>query len=224
MTTDSCASFETAIERHTEGAASPEESAALTAHLASCAACRGYAESAALVHRQMVDVAARLARGETDWATLEAGIHQAITRRLRRFYSLLGIGALAVIVCVFGFGEALIADVSMIAVVATVLSVRFVMVASETRALKLAHGEELFAAHRQALATRIRSLRGLRWIALAVVIGALALGAFLPDIALRARLTYVVLAGIVGGVWGHNLVVELPRLRRELDALGGAAQ
>lgn len=218
MTTDTCAAFEIAIEQQAYGAASPDESAALAAHLESCPSCRAYAESASLARRGVVAMAEQ-ARAKVDSAQLETRIRRAITTRFRRLLARMAIGCAMGALAVWGLGTNTRVEMETIAIVATVLVFRLVMVLAENRTLKLAHGDELFAAHRAALTKRVVSLRRLRWVAVGVVLLCLGLGFFLSDIGLRGRMTFMALAIGVGAVWGHNVAVEQPRLVRELRAL-----
>jgi hypothetical protein len=46
----------------------------------------------------------------------------------------------------------------------------------------------------------------------------------LPSLPLRGRLAYAALAAIVAAAWAERLLVQLPRLRRELEALDRGAE
>ncbi|MBX3204524.1 MAG: hypothetical protein KF764_05615 [Labilithrix sp.] len=217
-----CESFEITIERERYQAASAEERAELATHLTTCDRCRVYSETSERARRGLAAIA-NAATSDVDWTKIEARLRGAGRARLRRTLILSGIGPVAVALSMWGLSRpgARVDDaLSLTAIVGTVIGLRIVTDIVRNRKLaRPAERHEFFQAHREELARQIRRSTVLRWVALAVIAVLLVLALAMPDLTVRGRIVYLVLAAIASAVWVERLFVGLPTLRRELEML-----
>ena len=212
------------IDRRLGGDLSEAESAALDAHLAICARCRGYEKAA---REMMLDLrAASNEVSETiDWDRLEKSIERQRGARITRLAAGAGLGVIAVALSTWGFappGEAWLYVTGIGALVAALVGSQALLVLREHRDVaRLARGDELLAGQRSLLIRRIRTIRRFRWVALAVVLWCLWSAAQWREG--RPVVVYLGLAAIVALSWLHTLVFAYPRLRSELAELGSDA-
>src|SRR5512138_1511470 len=93
-----CEEHEIAIEKRRHGALAAADTAALDAHLASCAACRAFEATSRRTEDAMAAMASE-ALGEVDWARVERGVRSSMARLVTAFAVMvsmvLGLGALA---------------------------------------------------------------------------------------------------------------------------------
>lgn len=215
-----CAEHEIAIDKRLHGVLSGDEARDLDAHLATCAGCRAYDASARGTQGDLA-LAAREVRAQVDWAAVERTVHATLRARRRKLAFAASLGVVAAFVATWGLsppGHVLVFGLGVTVLVAAIVATRVVVVLREVRGIaRLAAGDELLARHRAMLASRIVKLARLRWVAGGVALWCLGSAALAGEP--RAAVTYVVLAAVVAAPWLHTLVLELPRLRRELADL-----
>jgi anti-sigma factor RsiW len=215
-----CEHFEIAVDRRLRGALSKDEENELEAHCANCASCRAYAETARAMQVGLHSLADD-ARSNVDWDHVERSIEQRLRARMHKLYAGVATGAFAVALGTWGFappGEAAVLGLKMGAIVGAVVLARVLFVIREVRSVsRLGRGDELIARHRAMLTKQVRSIRQLRWVALAVFLWTVILAA--RSVETRYAITYAGLGCIVLGTWLHTLLVVEPRLRRELAEL-----
>jgi len=214
----SCDPFEMAIEQELSGELPEDQREPLRAHLAICADCREY-ERSARAQREIIGARADSISKEVDWARLELGVHGSVRREKLSLVFGVAAGVSAALVSAWGFSNELVSPLTtgLLAAgeISLVLLARAYFVFRRARAVaKLAGSGELLAYHRAYLAKRLRHIRALRWIALAVALTTVILTVSAST--LRTKVAYALLGGLVAGVWLYTLLVRVPRLRREL--------
>jgi hypothetical protein len=171
---------------------------------------------------------ASAAHADVHWDDLETQLRRTNSGRVRRALALALIGPLAVALSVWGLtppGERLLVLLADVAIVGSVIAFRIASAVRTSRRIAgMSERADLFAAHRTEVVREIRRTTRARWVALAVVIVTLGCAVLLPGLSLGGRLVYVALGAIVTTAWAERLLVRLPRLRLELEALDRGAE
>lgn len=216
-----CAGAELALEQRLGGALPFDGAASLDEHLAGCAACRAYAEVAARSSAALAAAGAEAVAG-ADWDRIEASLRRQRHSAVRRVALDLLTSAVVVPLGLYG----LVPPERRAAVLAPLLAAaaasalwRAAYHGWLARRAAALDGLELVAFHRAELRADLRRSACGRWLAAAAVI-ALACCALVLGATWRERLAFGALGLVVAGTWVYVLAVRVPRLRRQLEALG----
>jgi len=215
-----CQHFEIAIDQRLRDALTRDEESALVAHCATCEGCRAYDAAARTMQLGLRSLASK-AREAVDWDHIERGIRGRLRARMLKLLVGVGIGVVAVALATWGFappGEGARFALEIGVLVGAIVLVRGLFVVREVRQVsRLGRGDELIARHRAMLENQVRTIRRLRWVALAVVVWCI----FNAVTSVEARhvVTHAGLTCIVLGSWLYTLLVADPRHRRELEEL-----
>lgn len=216
-----CSSFEIAIEQRRHGALPQHQAEALDGHLAGCPGCRGYAEAAARADAALGAAGAAAVAG-VDWARVETGIRRELRSSARRIVYDVASAAVMVPVLLWGLvpeGQRWeVAPAALLAVTAAAL-VRAGFHGWLARRRMSLHGTELLAFHRAALRADLWRAGVGQWLAGAMTLAA-TIGALAPGAPGRARVALALCAALVAATWTYVVRSRMPRLRRQLEALG----
>lgn len=215
----SCEDFEIALERraHDDGL-EPELASSLDAHLPGCERCRAYAATEALASGGLASLA-EAARAGVDWEAMDRAIRARPRQRHLAVLRAALIGGVCIAIAVAGLPQHSTQAVWILTATVPVVLVRVASVVRETRRIvALTAREDLLSAEREYVARRLRTLRFIRWVALAVVAVLLASAAWGPTAS--ARVAYVAIAAIIAALWAHAWLVTIPSLARQAAELG----
>jgi uncharacterized membrane protein len=220
-----CEEFEIDIERRLHGALGDAERARLEGHLARCETCRAY-EAAAREAEAALNVRAREAIKDVDWARVERGIRGGVHASVRM------LGA-AVVATAYMAGmvwlstppplrEARLAR-TLPAMGVLVVLVAFVAAYSARRLVALTDRSEMLETYRHIVAANVQWARRMQW-AVAAIVALLLYKAFTGTAAsYDPAVYYGGLALPTAAAWLYLRRVKLPRAEREARDLGLSA-
>jgi hypothetical protein len=209
-----------AIERRLHGDLGDAEAAALEAHLQGCADCRGYLAQARATEAAMGEQVQAMLQG-VDWEKVRRS-----AARQRFFWKeevVATAGGLAAVVAATAWLLPAKARAPGLAFVVATAVLALVLVALRARAHARGLGEradpiELLAAWRTGIRRDLTSWRRMLWLYLVVPAGlAVAIAIDWPD--LSGLPFFIGLAAVSAALAAYDLLVRLPRVRRELADL-----